>query len=128
MSVSPWLTYHATKVVPTLKEALVLVKDFAKYPVYLGGPIHGLSDAECSEWRNAATAALPGRTIDPILWDFRGKEDAHVCDIVERDLAAIRTAGMLLVNGEKPGWGTAMEIRFAWGLKKPIIVFIKNNL
>jgi hypothetical protein len=123
MNVSPWLLFHATQVVRTLDEAIEEIRRAkVEGPVYLCGPIHGCSDEECQGWRSKAEAALPN-CVNPILWDFRGKEAEHVSEIVLRDLAEVSRAGALLVNAGRPGWGTAMEVHEAWQQDKLIVAF-----
>jgi hypothetical protein len=102
------------------------MKKYGFSPVYLGGPIHGLSDDECRGWRDLATDRLNAaglEVINPILWDFRGKEDFYAPSIVKMDLGHIHRAGALLVNASKPGWGTAMEIRVGYEWHKAICAF-----
>ena len=61
---SPWLTRHSWWVCRSLVDAICSVRDIATtlnkdlVTVYLCGGINGLSDAECSDWREAAKAAL----------------------------------------------------------------------
>jgi hypothetical protein len=82
--------------------------------VYLCGGINGLTDAECSDWREHAKARLHAAgidTIDPMRRDYRGKEDESVDEIVEGDEADIQESDVILANAARPSWGTAMEIR-----------------
>jgi nucleoside 2-deoxyribosyltransferase len=91
---------------------------------YLCGGINGLSDAECRDWRAVAEELLKGDTIDPMRRDYRGKEDESVNEIVRGDLADIHTADWVLVNATRPSWGTAMEIVYAYRMRKPIVAFV----
>jgi hypothetical protein len=63
--------------------------------VYLGGPINGRTDAECKDWRAMVTEALAGRmnVRDPMVRDYRGKEDESVEAIVEQDKNDMRASG-----------------------------------
>ena len=93
--------------------------------VYLCGPIHGKTDEECKAWREEAKRLLAGRfeVRDPLDRDCRGREGLLAGKIVKDDLADIRHAGCLLVNVAVPGWGTAMEVRYAYTLGLWIVGF-----
>jgi hypothetical protein len=123
MRVSPWLRYHA-EIYPTLAEALSVIGKDEGF-VYLCGGINGLSDADCRDWRETAKESItPGRCIDPMVRDYRGREDECVNEIVEGDLADIRASGVVLVNASRASWGTAMEIVIARGLRKRVMAFM----
>ncbi len=89
--------------------------------VYLSGPISGCTDAECKDWREAVKIRLPD-AIDPMCWDYRGREDRNYEAIVERDLEDIKECDALLVNCSGPSWGTAMEVFYAHRLDMPVLV------
>lgn len=92
--------------------------------VYLAGAINKKTDAECRDWREAAKAALaPLEALDPLRRDYRGIEAQHVNEIVQGDTEDIVKSSAVLVNVTSPSWGTAMEIRLAWSLHKPIYAF-----
>ena len=94
--------------------------------VYLAGPIHGRNDLECKAWRNEAAAILGVHDIeclDPMSHDCRGIEEDVAEDIVDRDRQMIDQASAVLVNGNEPSWGTAMEVFYAKSLGKPVIAF-----
>lgn len=91
---------------------------------YLCGGINGLSDSDCKDWRAVATELLSSQVIDPMRRDYRGREDDCVGEIVEGDLSDIAASHYILVNATRPSWGTAMEIRTAWLLKKKICCFV----
>lgn len=80
--------------------------------LYLCGGINGLTDDECKNWREYVKSKLGDIYImvDPMRRDYRGVEDQHVRDIIDGDLVDIKECGTLLVNAEKPSWGTAMEV------------------
>jgi hypothetical protein len=131
MRVSPWLRYH-TQVCATLAEALEVVKASKAASVYLCGGINGLNDAACKDWRQIARDTLipgPGRSrfsvLDPMARDYRGREDECVAEIIDGDKRDIFESDLLLVNASRPSWGTAMEIMFAWSLRKPIVAFME---
>jgi hypothetical protein len=92
--------------------------------VYLCGGINGLSDAACNDWRAYAKARLPD-TLDPMRRDYRGIESAHVELVVGGDIDDIYESGAVLANCVRPSWGTAMEIRVAWQLNKPVHAFVE---
>jgi nucleoside 2-deoxyribosyltransferase len=91
--------------------------------VYLCGPINGRSDDECKNWREYAKERLPD-TLDPMARDYRGRElePGIAAEIVENDKADIDACHWLLVYYDKPSVGTSMEVLYAWGLQKPIVV------
>jgi len=79
--------------------------------IYLCGGINGLSDSDSMDWREATKVALSGKFtfLDPMRRDYRGKEDDNVAEIVAGDLADIAASDIILVAGDRPSWGTAME-------------------
>ncbi|HXV83157.1 MAG TPA: nucleoside 2-deoxyribosyltransferase [Candidatus Binatia bacterium] len=89
--------------------------------MYLSGPINGCSDPECRDWRNQAVECLIKigfEVIDPMARDYRGDEDKNVESIVKGDLQDIEQADILLVNAERPSWGTAMEVFLCFPYKE----------
>ena len=95
--------------------------------VYLAGPIFGLDDAGCNDWRNYATEKLDCETLNPMDRDFRGVEDDDeiMRIIVEGDKLDILDADIVLVNyGDIPpgSAGTSMEILFSWEQHKRVIL------
>lgn len=97
--------------------------------VYLCGGINGLTDADCKDWREMAKSALTERyrILDPMRRDYRGKELESVREIVQGDEADICESDILLVNAERPSWGTAMEVRLAWGSGKRIVTVCPSD-
>lgn len=93
--------------------------------VYLCGAIHGLADKDAKEWRDHAAAVLSGRfrVLNPLAVDYRGREAGNELRIVRTDLQLLADADVLLVNAERPGWGTAMEVLLAWQGHKPAVAF-----
>jgi hypothetical protein len=89
--------------------------------VYLCGAIAGCSDTECKDWREVAKKVLPD-TLDPMVRDYRGKEDSNTKDIVELDKRDIDNSDALLVNYIKPSVGTSMEILYAWERGKIVVI------
>lgn len=90
---------------------------------YLCGGIQGLSTAQCTDWREAAKQLLETGTLDPMVRDYRGIEDANIKEIVELDKKDIQNSDILLVNAVRPSWGTAMEVMYAYMHGKPCIAF-----
>lgn len=92
--------------------------------IYLCGPINGCTDAEASDWREFVKERLfQHEHIDPMKRDYRGKEAVAYREIVDLDKADVRTADLILVNYDKPSVGTSMEVFYAWGLDKPVLVW-----
>lgn len=89
--------------------------------VYLCGPINGCTDAEAKDWRQYAKTKLPF-TMDPMVRDYRGREDLNVREIVEQDKRDISDCDVLLVKYDKPSVGTSMEIMYAYERSKCIVV------
>lgn len=83
--------------------------------VYLCGGINGMDDEQAKGWRETAKAAFDGKLIvsDPMIRDYRGREDECYREIVKYDLCDISVSHALLVNAARPSWGTAMEVYFA---------------
>ena len=83
--------------------------------IYLAGPINQASDAEAKDWRKHAAEALPEwEVVDPMVRDYRGREDANVEAIVENDKADVLSVNLVLANCPKPSAGTSMEILLAY--------------
>lgn len=95
--------------------------------LYLCGPINGCTDEECKDWRAYVTEAWPGRCIDPMVRDYRGREAEAYREIVELDKIDVAEADIILVNYDKPSVGTSMEIIFAWQLGKRVIVVCRED-
>jgi nucleoside 2-deoxyribosyltransferase len=84
--------------------------------VYLCGSINGKTDAECRAWRDAAAELLRNlghEPVDPMVRDYRGREAQNAHDIVDGDLADIRSCDAVIVKADAPSWGTAMEVLYA---------------
>jgi hypothetical protein len=96
--------------------------------VYLSGGIAGLTAQECNGWREDAAVLLRLPVLDPMRWDQSGRSASPVAEIVERDLRDIDECAAVLVKVDKPSWGTAMEIRYAYQLGKPVIAFGVPNV
>ena len=94
--------------------------------VYLAGPINGCADEECKKWRLFARQMLEPihAVIDPMDFDCRGREGDMAADIIKHDLERLDEADLVLVNAERPSWGTAMELVYARQGGKPAIAFV----
>lgn len=91
--------------------------------VYLAGPIHQRTDAECKDWRELAKSLRPDiEWLDPMRRDYRGIEAENVGAIVEQDKADILQSDAVLAVVDPPSAGTSMEIHWAWQLSKPVYV------
>lgn len=87
--------------------------------VYLCGGINGLSDSDAKDWRDSATEILVSsgmQVLNPMRRDYRGKENKYIAQIVHNDEMDIINSDVILVNASRPSWGTAMEIKYAYGL------------
>ena len=90
--------------------------------VYLAGPIFGCTDDEAHTWREVVKEHLgEANCIDPMRRDYRGIEDANVNAIVNDDYDDIDASSVVLANCWKPGWGTPMEIHYAYTCSKHVI-------
>lgn len=90
--------------------------------IYLCGPIADRTDAQCVVWRDGVTAAWPGKTLNPLRRDYRGRELENPAQLVADDLDDIDNSDGLLVWFDAPSVGTSMEIFYAKGEGKPIVV------
>ena len=90
--------------------------------VYLCGPINGCTDAEANNWRKRIKDHCL-RAVDPMVRDYRGKENENYREIVDLDKRDIRGSQVILVNYVKPSVGTSMEVFYAWTLGIPVVVW-----
>jgi hypothetical protein len=85
--------------------------------IYLAGPINGCNDDEANGWRDKFMHRLPRcGFLDPMVRDYRGREDECVQEIVEGDKADIGESDVFLAYCWQSSWGTAMEILHAYNL------------
>jgi nucleoside 2-deoxyribosyltransferase len=88
--------------------------------VYLAGPPFA------DEYRRRASelvAAAGWEPVDPMRRDFRGRTEGHEQEIVDGDLADIRSCDAVLADFGEPDEGTAMEAWYAHGAGVPVIAF-----
>jgi nucleoside 2-deoxyribosyltransferase len=92
--------------------------------IYLCGPIADRTDEECKNWREAVKRMWSGACLDPMDRDYRGRYGDPGVDgeIVMQDKRDIQVADGLIVYYALPSVGTAMEIYYAWLLRKPIVL------
>lgn len=92
--------------------------------IYLCGPIHGRSDADCMAWRYLATEMWLGEVLDPMRRDARGRmhQEGVEKEVVEADKRDIDQCAGLLVYFDRPSVGTSMEILYAWQMGKPVVL------
>lgn len=101
--------------------------------VYLAGPINGCTDDEAKGWRDYVRELLEvdGLVVvfDPMVRDYRGRElePGIAAQIVEQDKADIFAVDTVLVCFDKPSVGTAMEVLYAWGISKGVIVVNRSG-
>lgn len=95
---------------------------------YLCGGINGLTDDQCKTWRDMVKGAAPEiNWLDPMRRDYRGKELESVSEIFDGDIQDIAESRLILVNAEKPSWGTAMEMVYARFLNKFVITVCPSD-
>ena len=91
--------------------------------IYLAGAINGCTDEECKDWREYVKTLWPGECRDPMVRDYRGREDDCFAEIIAGDEEDIAASDVVLVSADKPSWGTAMEIRLAKKeMAKPVVL------
>ena len=95
--------------------------------IYLCGPINGCTDEECTNWRELVKSLWPGKTIDPMRRDYRGREKESVNEIVELDKIDVTNSDVILVNYDKPSVGTSMEVLYAFERGKLVVVVAQQG-
>jgi len=111
-----------------------------KTKIYLAGYISDEVLDKCLEWRNWFKEQCPGYVfIDPMegenLDSLKNKgleSDIPANAIVHRDLASVKTAGIVMVNTdtfgkERPIIGSVFEMAWAAILDKPVIVLSNDE-
>jgi len=91
--------------------------------VYLAGAMELVDSDHAMEWRAEASARLSDFTncsaVDPHHYEV----DESDSSVVNVDKSLIAKCDAVLVDGRVPGWGTAMEVYFAWEKNIPIVVW-----
>jgi len=92
--------------------------------IYLSGTLDG--DPFRESWRRRVKIKLRKKfkIINPM--DYKYQEGKHRA-IVNKDRKHIRQSNILIVDGTKPGWGTAMEMFYAKSLRKKVYVFVHDE-
>ena len=101
--------------------------DLEQADVYFCGAMTDVSWMDARKWRKYAAIALRNaglKTLDPTDRDFSGKQIENRETIVHLDLADIGRSRALLVNGNHPSWGSAMELIHAAAGKKLVVTWV----
>ena len=88
--------------------------------VYLAGP------PGADEYRRRAqnlVRAAGWAPVNPFLRDYRGRTEGNETEIVEGDLADIRSCDAVLADFSEPDEGTAMEAWYANGIGKRVVAY-----
>jgi nucleoside 2-deoxyribosyltransferase len=88
--------------------------------VYLAGPPFA------EEYRRRATELVRARgwePVDPMRRDFRGRTRGFENEIVDGDLADIRSCDAVLADFTRPDEGTAMEAWYAHEVGKTVVAY-----
>jgi nucleoside 2-deoxyribosyltransferase len=88
--------------------------------VYLAGP------PDADDYRRRAEELLRRagwEPVDPMRRDFRGRTEGNEAEIVEGDLADIRSCDAVLADFTTPDEGTAMEAWYAHGIGKRVVAY-----
>ena len=88
--------------------------------VYLAGP------PWAEEYRRRAAELVQARgwePVDPMWRDFRGNTRGFEAEILEGDLADIRSCDAVLADFTRPDEGTAMEAWYAHERGKRVVVY-----
>jgi nucleoside 2-deoxyribosyltransferase len=60
--------------------------------------------------------------------DYRGSEEEYAEDLVADDKEEIESSDCVLVNANRPSWGTAMEVMYAVQFGKRVVAFATYTL
>jgi nucleoside 2-deoxyribosyltransferase len=88
--------------------------------VYVAGP------PSSDEYRRRAKELVRERgwePVDPFVRDFRGRTHGHEAEIVEGDLADIRSCDAVIADFTVPDEGTSMESWYARDLGKRVVAY-----
>lgn len=98
--------------------------------IYLAGSIFGAADEQAKRWRELATkefTAFGIEVADPLARDYRGQEWGNEREIVEGDIAEIKTCTHIMAMCLACSWGTAMELRIAKELGIPVFAVVNYS-
>jgi nucleoside 2-deoxyribosyltransferase len=96
--------------------------------VYLAGPIFQQPDPICADWRGYFTRFDQFEWVDPMMRDFRGKEDSAFAEIVEGDKTDIDRCQAVIAHTSITSAGTSMEILWAWMNHTPVISIVGERV
>ncbi len=99
-----------------------------KARVYLAGPIFQQPDRICADWRGYFKQFPEFEWLDPMMRDYRGKEDSAFGEIVEGDKADIDGCRAVIANATIASAGTSMEILWAWLNHTPVISIVGEKV
>jgi nucleoside 2-deoxyribosyltransferase len=98
--------------------------------IYMSGPMFNCTEQEVFGWRLEAKKLLGTHNcVDPSDRWHLYENDLSLVEgwkIVNGDLSDIDRCGGLLVNGWRAGWGTAMEVRYAYD-KRKLVASVVNG-
>jgi hypothetical protein len=96
--------------------------------IYLAGAITGTQKVYHSSWREFALEKLSSKydVLNPL--DQAAYDGSNGPSIVLNDEKMVTSADALLVLGERPSWGTGMEVQLAHMMHIPIFVVVRGNL
>lgn len=97
--------------------------------IALEGPINKCTDEQCIDWRKKAIDELGALFTfhNPMDFDCRGKEKELRGALVRFDEVGLASSDILLVNAERPGWGTPMAVQIGYMAHKHIVAFCPDN-
>lgn len=101
-----------------------MIKNEKDIVIYLSGPIDNCSYEETHGWREKIRSLWKGKVLDPCR---RNVDLNQVKEIVTLDLLDIGAADVTLANCWKTGWGTAMEIPYAFNHHKLVGIIWPPN-
>lgn len=96
--------------------------------IYLAGAITGTPESFYRGWREHVLERLAGEydILNPL--DQAQYDGSNGPTIIQNDERMVASADLLLVMGDKPSWGTGMEIQLAYMLHIPVYVVIPGYL
>jgi nucleoside 2-deoxyribosyltransferase len=92
--------------------------------VYLAGPFFSLAQMWLVEEARALLIDMGLRVFSPVHDVGFGRAD----EVVQKDIDAIHACDLMLAIGDGLDAGTVYEIGYARALKKPVVVYVENEL